>query len=294
MPRSANGNIETLRLKWLVNDWNNKLQNNDTSLSKMFSSVNINTNLVDKFIVAGGRGNHFDITIFMKDGSTKNIEHKAITETENNPEHPWNLPSIPQLINGPYNFTELSMKYCKVWYNLVMPGLKDLFSILPELPSYDDWLRGDASMGSAKTSWGKTLKEIRKGDKINAQIIDKYYKDSIKMFWKDILENHTDLLEQFKNDLLSKMQYVLAEKHLWLNCNYETKETIETSTVFLTTTPQISNISVDIDLNEDKNKSPKITLKYNLSSNPGKEFQGEARLRWGNGNGISNIRWNIS
>ena len=114
------------------------------------------------------------------------------------------------------------------------------------------------------------------------------------MFWKDILENHTDLLEQFKNDLLSKMQYVLAEKHLWLNCNYETKETIETSTVFLTTTPQISNISIDININEDNHKYPKITLNYNLSSNPNKKFQGKALLRWGNGNGIANIRWNIS
>ena len=53
-------------------------------------------------------------------------------------------------------------------------------------------------------------------------------------------------------------------------------------------------IVLSFDLNEDEDKAPKITLKYNLSSNPGKEFRGEARLRWGNGNGISNIRWNIS
>ena len=69
---------------------------------------------------------------------------------------------------------------------------------------------------------------------------------------------------------------------------------IESKKDFLTITPQISNISIDVDLNEDKNKAPKITLKYNLSSNPNKIFQGEALLRWGNGNGISNIRWNIS
>ena len=81
MPRSSNGNIETQRLKWLVNDWNNKLHNNAPLFTQMFSSVNIDTNMVDKFIVAGGSTNHFDIITLMKDGHTINIEHKAIKET---------------------------------------------------------------------------------------------------------------------------------------------------------------------------------------------------------------------
>ena len=294
MPRSSNGNIETQRLKWLVNDWNNKLQNNDPLLTQMFSSVNIDTNMVDKFIVAGGSNNHFDIIILMKDGRTINIEHKAIKETENNPEHPWSLKSIPQLINGPYNFTDLSIKFCNVWYNLVMPDLKVLFPTLPELPSYTNWLKGDASMGSVKTEFGKALKEIRNADKENAYLIDKLYKDSVKLFWKNILENNPEILEQFKQDLLTKMQHCLSQKHLWLNSHYTTSNTIETSLMFLTITPQISNLSIDINTNEDSHKYPKITLNYNLSSNPNKKFQGQALLRWGNGNGIANIRWNIS
>lgn len=295
MPRSSNGNIEKQRLNWLVNDWNIKLQNNDPALTQMFiSSVNIDTNLVDKFIVAGGSTNHFDIVILMKDGSTVNIEHKAITETENNPEHPWSLQSIPQLINGPYNFTELSIKYCNVWYNLVMRDLKLLFPTLPNLPNYDEWMKGDASMGSATTEFGKALKEIRKADKENAYLIDTLYKDSIKIFWKNILENNPDILEQFKQELLIKMQHCLSQKHLWLNAHYTTSNTIDTSIMFLTVTPQISNLSIDINTNEDNHKYPKITLNYNLSSNPNKKFQGKALLRWGNGNGIANIRWNIS
>ena len=294
MPRSENGSTESQRLKWLVNDWNNKLQNNDPLLTQMFSSVNIDTNMVDKFIVAGGSNNHFDIIILMKDGNTINIEHKAITETENNPEHPWSLSSIPQLINGPYNFTDLSIKYCNVWYNLVMPELKTLFPTLPELPSYTSWLKCDASMGSVKTEFGNALKEIRKADKENAYLIDKLYKDSIKMFWKNILENNPEILEQFKQDLLTKMQHCLSQKHLWLNAHYTTSKSIETSQMFLTVTPQISNLSIDINTNEDSHKYPKITLNYNLSSNPNKKFQGQALLRWGNGNGIANIRWNIS
>lgn len=294
MPRSNNGATEKERLNSIVNRWNNQLQSNNPRLAQIFSSVNININLVDKFTVAGGSNNHFDIIIWMKDGSTKNIEHKAIKETENNPEHPWSLNSIPQIINGTYNNFEISMLYCEIWYNTVMPYLRDYFPILPEIPPYDEWLTGDASFGKPKTEFGLILKEIREADAENARLINSLYYNSIKVLWKSILESHRTELENFKQELLTKFQECLSQKHLWLNCCYETTDSIESKKDFLTITPQISNISVDIDLNEDKNKAPKITLKYNLSSNPGKEFQGEARLRWGNGNGISNIRWNIS
>jgi len=175
-----------------------------------------------------------------------------------------------------------------------MPYLRDYFPILPEIPPYDEWLTGDESFGKPKTEFGLILKEIREADSENASLINSLYYNSIKVLWKSIVEDYPHVLENFKQELLTKFQECLSQKHLWFNCCYETTDSIESKKDFLTITPQISNISVDIDLNEDKNKAPKITLKYNLSSNPGKEFQGEARLRWGNGNGISNIRWNIS
>lgn len=302
MPRCNNSEKEKQRLNFIVNRWNNQLhvlrqgdpRGPAPRLAQKFSSVNININLVDKFTVAGGSINHFDIIIWMKDGRLINIEHKAIKETENNPEHPWSLNSIPQIINGTYNNFEISRLYCEIWYQTVMPYLRDYFPILPEIPPHHEWLSGDASMGDPKTEFGKVLKEIRKADKENAYLIDNLYHNSIKVLWKSIVEDHPHVLENFKQELLTKFQEVLSQKDLWLNCCYETSDAIESKKDFLTITPQISNISIDVDLNEDKNKAPKITLKYNLSSNPGKEFQGEARLRWGNGNGIANIRWNIS
>jgi len=289
MPRSQNGSIESQRLKWLVDDWNNKLGGSE--LAEMLSSVNYDIILIDKFLVAGGSCNHFDIIIKMKDGTTKNIEHKAIKSIINDNERPWSL--TPQLLNGPYNFTALSIEYCEFWYSKIMPGLQRLFPDLPELPDYESWLKGDATMGSVKTEFGKSLKEIRKNEK-KKKIIDKLYKKTIKVFFKHTLKNKAEILELFKKDLTTKMKDCLSQKHLWLNANYETTNTIEPSQLFLTVTPQISNISIDINLNENNNKYPKITLYYNLSSNPDKKFKGEARLRWGNGNGIANIRWNIS
>jgi len=299
MPRSSNGKIEKDRLNFIVNQWNNQLHSGDPrgpapGLAQKFSSVNININLVDKFTVAGGSNNHFDIIIWMKDGRLINIEHKAIKETENNPEHPWNLNSIPQLINGTYNNFEISRLYCLMWYYTVLPHLRDYFPILPEIPPLNEWLTGDASFGKPKTEFGLILKKIREADDENKRLINSIYYNSIKVLWKNILESHPHVLENFKQELLTKFQECLSQKDLWLNCCYETTDSIESKKDFLTITPQISNISIDVDLNEDKNKAPKITLKYNLSSNPNKIFQGEALLRWGNGNGISNIRWNIS
>ena len=244
MPRSANGTIEKQRLNWLVNDWNIKLQTHDTGLINLFATAGIDIHWVKKFIVAGSSVNHFDIVVMFKDGSTKNIEHKAIDTLQNDAEQPWSL--TPQLVNATYNFSELSIKYCNVWYNLVMPDLKLLFPTLPDLPNYNEWMKGDASMGSVTTEFGKALKEIRKADRENAVIIDKLYKDSIKIFWKNLKENCQDDLKQFEQDVLSKMQHCLAQKHLWLNAYYETKTIIETSNYFLTVTPHISNLSVNI------------------------------------------------
>lgn len=302
MPRSKNGKIEKLRLERIVNRWNYQLHTGnpgipgpDARLIQILRAVNIPYHLVDKFTVAGGSNNHFDIIIWMRDGSSQNIEHKAIYNLINNPEQPWNHPSIPQLLNAAYNTFGISILFCQIWYRTVMPRLKrDYFHNLPEIPPYHEWLKGDASMGKPKTEWGKKLKEIRKANDENKNIINSLYYNSIKNLWRCIKKNHPHVLEQFKQELITKLQECLSQKHFWLNIYYETSESIEPKKEFLTITPQISNISVEIDLNEDKNKAPKITLKYNLSSNPNKIFKGEARLRWGNCNGISNIRWNIS
>tara|TARA_B100000795_G_scaffold104953_1_gene77456 strand:+ start:1780 stop:2658 length:879 start_codon:yes stop_codon:yes gene_type:complete len=292
MSRKTNGNTEKKRLPWIVNDWNNKLYNQDTYLTNLFASTGIDILLIEKFIVAGGSKLHYDITILMKDGTTINIEHKAIKTKINDAEQPWSL--TPQLLNGTNKSFDLSIEYCKVWYYLVMPDLKLLFPILPDLPTYDEWMKCDASMGSATTDFSRSLKEIRKANKENSAIIDKLYKDSIKSFWKNIQENNPDKLKQFEQEVLLKMRNCLSQKHLWLNVYYETTSTIEPGICFLTITPRISNLSLTINTNDGNHKYPKIILNYNLSSNPNKKFQGNALLRWGNGNGIANIRWNIS
>ena len=292
MPRANNGSVENRRLAWIVDKWNSLLNPLDAIMITMLANIGIDATTVEKFIVAGGAAKHYDMTILFKDGSTKNIEHKGLTgKVENDAERPWSL--TPQLLNAPYNFSEISLGYCRAWFNC-MKVLKSYWpTILPDIPEYNNWLKKDATMGKAKSEWGIALKAIRKANKENAALIDQIYYISIKQYWKLIKKNQK-MLKKFQKDLTSSIQHVLSQKHYWLNAFYETSDAIETDNFFLSVTPQISDLSVHIHLNEDTDKLPKIELQYNLSSNPNKKFKGQALMRWGNGNGIANIRWNIS
>ena len=288
--KAQNGSTEAERLVSLVNKFNTLLSQQNPEFILMLFNVNIDVNRILIFEVAGGARRHYDIIIRFKDMTTQTLEHKGRTgKVQNDEERPWSL--TPQLLNAPYNFSEISLGYCQCWHSC-MVVLKSYWpTLLPEIPDYNDWLKKDASMGDPKSEWGIALKAIRKADKENSAIIDQIYHHSIKQYWKHIPK---EKLKKFEKDLLYSLQYVLSQKHLWLNAFYETSSTIETNKYFLTITPQISNLSVHIHLNEDTDQLPKIELQYNLTSNPTKKFKGKALLRWGNGNGIANIRWNIS
>ena len=287
--RSQNGSIEAKRLVWLVNKFNTLLLQENNEFITMLANLDIDVNSILKFEVAGGACRHYDIIIRFKDGTTQTIEHKAIKTQKNDMECPWSL--TPQLFNATYNFTTLSQEYCYLWHTSFMPILKQEYPELPDVPSYEDFLKGDANMGSAKTDFGKALKIIRDKNNENKEFISAVTKQSIRYFYQYIIENRPEIIEQLKQDCEISMQNVLQQKNFWINAYYPTTSTIETDTYFLTLTPRLYNLSVEL---EQNNNATKIKLHYNLSSNPNKRFKGKALLRWGNGNGIANIRWNIS
>ena len=96
--RSSNGKIEKCRLEWLVDTFNSYLITPNEDFIGKFKSIGIDYIDIDKFEVAGGRGKKYDIVIKLKDGSTKNIEHKAYTNiVDHDDEHPWK--NYVQLLN---------------------------------------------------------------------------------------------------------------------------------------------------------------------------------------------------
>ena len=84
----------------------------------------------------------------------------------------------------------------------------------------------------------------------------------------------------------------LNEKDFWLNAFYENNTDIEPKKLQWCVTPKLSNLKCEVCIQE--NKKPILKLSYNLSSNPTKKFNGKALLRWGNGKGIANVRWNLN
>jgi hypothetical protein len=294
--RANNGSVERRRLVHLVKYLNLTLRGEGPLQEKFRSqltNLDINVDNIEQFVAVGGSCNHYDIKIIMVDGTFETIEHKGIS-LENfkgvikKYEQPWSI--TPQLINAPYNWCPLSLRYCELWYNTYMPKIKSEYPELPTLPSYEEWCSQDASMGSAKTAFGKALKSMKANDDTSTvkRFIDQCCLDAVNEFWRNVTQ---DELAVFNNAISEKMTTYLADKDLWMNCFYKTSAEIENPIPMLTRTPNISNINAEIELRETKRSLVKLT--YNLSSNPSKLFHGQALLRWGNGNGISNIRWNI-
>jgi len=146
-------------------------------------------------------------------------------------------------------------------------------------------------MGSVKTEFGKMLKELSNEDDENKKLIQ----NAAKMLLKNLLieiNNNNIRKKIFEQLLENRMSDLLNKKNLWLNVKYETTNSIKPLSINLSITPKLSKLKVIFDNNGKK--IPKMRLHYSLSSNPNKTFIGEALLRWGNGIGIANIRWNIS
>ena len=138
--RAKNGSTEAQRLAWLVNKFNTLLSQRDQGFISTLTNVNIDVNNILRFEVAGGASRHYDIIIRFRDNTTQTIEHKAIKTRNNDSERPWSL--TPQLFNATYNFTTLSQEYCYLWHTSFMPILKQEYPELPDVPSYEDYLKG--------------------------------------------------------------------------------------------------------------------------------------------------------
>ena len=291
--RSKNGSIEKKRLNYLVNLYNKYLAEDVSKLENLFSQIDVDVSTIKSFSEAGGMSKHYDIIINYKDGSTKTIEHKGITMKKKTPvndiERPWKF--TPQVLNQTNKFSKTSI-YSNSWYTKAMPELKERWPDLPEIPTYSEWIKYDASPGRPKTDWGKALKIKRQSSKDNKKIIDDICKKYLKEFWTNI-SCDMELKECLRLDILNKFKEVMDTKNYWLNAFYKTSKDIVPELSFISITPKISNLNLEIDLGTSK-KLPKAILTYNLTSNSSKIFTGEARLRWGNEKGIANIRWNIS
>lgn len=291
--RTKNGTIEKQRLQWMTQKFNGLIKADDEILYDLLKNIDITMSDILCFQEAGGTNKHFDMVIILKSGISIAIEHKGNVKgkLKNPTDRPWAFQ--PQLFNAPYNFSKASIIYTKLWFEKYIPRVKNMFQseITNDILSYNDWVQKDATMGSCQSQWGKNLKELVKNNKNYKRKLAYLVDQSIREYW-NIISGSTVLFNILLCDIRNKLQNILKQKNIWLNAYYESSSSIEieTQNITLSKTPYMTCITAHIE--QLNNKKPRLILKYKLSSSE-KVFTGFALLRWGNGNGIANIRWNI-
>ena len=302
MNRAKNGSTAKLREMKLVEILNYSLTKNNNLIKKLANDWKIRVEDIDTFSAdgCGGMGKHHDLIMKMKDGSIKTIEHKGFCENMDDDTDviPWK--HTPQIFNGSYSFLGSSTAYSKYFYMKVLPKFKTEWPELPDIPSYDDWIKYDCgSMVGTKSEWGLKMKEIRGKCRENDKKIKDICHENVSLYWNIISQKIKSRKPEFIKMLIKdqtlifeKMTDVLNKKDYWINCQYETTKHINPKKIKFHITPKITNLKIKA-IDMKKKKQPTLVLSYNLSSNPEREFVGIALMRWRNGTGIANLGWNV-
>jgi hypothetical protein len=271
---------EDIRVKWICED---NLNNNSELGGRMkieyykkFNKVILD---VEK---KGGNNIHYDILIHHEDGTTFRCEEKGTknyTEVinDNTPPHENSV----EFYNGPAKNFNISLKYLKLWYDLVVKNtvVNQKYN-LPEPPPFEEWLIGGPyCMVNPKSEHSKTLKN-------NYRVL--YPNKSMNGWGHDNIDyriepnNSFDITDEEKSTLIKEVQEIyndiMGEKDVWL----QTTGTIDGPFSFKWFDKIEPKKIVDVELVKKKD----IEFIFKLEDNT--SFTGI--MRWGKGCGFSCFR----
>jgi len=255
--------------------------NNNTEIGKRLKkefNVLMNEEILSVEVI-GGRNKHYDLKITSTNRVYKveakgSIAYKPILEHEN----PW--VTAVQFYNGnPKPFT-LALKYSKMWYETYISSrlLKDKYNIQSDIPSYDEWLTDARRMGTASTPFVKELKDnYRKEHGPKTSML----KERID-FNQEFPISEEDLLI-LKNEIEPIYMYIMNEKEMWLQIHGDINNECYFKWTKGQSPPKIKKITI-------KTASPDIKFNCELESELFGRPSFEAHLRWGYGQGFTNLR----
>jgi hypothetical protein len=244
--------------------------------------------------ISPGRGLHTIECKFIKCSTVKLVNDKSLKV-------PW---YSTQLINDPWHKHEESERYLEYWYNNIIPKIRDTLPNLPPPPSKEVFMK-DASVGSVQSDFGMALKKFKMNNpcEYNDYFI-KWHKSALEYAFEDIMNTDGGKRGNFAKRMKKRIIEKLAEKDVFLNGFFPSSSCVSfkeddgfTAHVIKVCTESLSDIEVQFKKNNEG--IPNIILLYSVKivDNEGCvtniDHIGEARLRWGNGNGIANLRWNI-
>ncbi len=224
---------------------------------------------------AGSKKAHYDFEIQV-DNVWYTVEHKGSWKYEpiDKTQPPW-IQGV-QFYNGIADRYTLGRRYAKEWYDKYIASghLSKKYDIKAPIPAYEVWLKKDAMMcGDPKTPFGIELRSRFRGDGKSGGCFDE--RNEMR---KNFTVSDEDL-EVIKEEVLALAQKVLSQKKFWLQIqgNLEDKFYCDWHPELVLTT--ISKV-------EKEEKCSDLLLKFTCDMG----FQIKAMLRWGKGQGLSNIR----
>jgi hypothetical protein len=226
----------------------------------------------------GGRSIHYDFVVQLDDGTERTVEHKGSKDkkTIDLSLPPWT--GGVQFYNGGMEKYRLAQKHAREWYHkfIVSGVLTERYGLTSPIPSEEEWITKDAKVQSlAKTPFGKELKKVyQERDGCEKGSLKAERDEFVQGFeWSE--EDVTHLAE----DVFPLIQSSFADKDVWLQIagsvesgdfNFAWRDPIHIQ--------KMERITIE----------KKTDIEFTVECDGGLVVHGI--LRWGYGQGFSNLR----
>jgi hypothetical protein len=242
-----------------------------------------NTPQFIKSVMSGGnRSIHHDFKIEISDVASIADAYKTVEFKGSKHKKPIDTTKPPwvngvQFYNGTGSNFSVGKEYAKQFYDTMMDEIIAHFGILTPKPTFEEWSKDAFTQSKPKTPFVKELRE--KGYK------SEYLSESRKKFNK-LFTLTAEQLEILKNEVFAISTKVLESKDYWLQIHgaMEDPSDFEVSWTGKLSMPPI--VSVE----QEQSKSG-CDVNFAFTCEDGSIFH--AKLRWGYGQCITNIRLDI-
>ena len=220
----------------------------------------------DTIQIVGGRGYHYDLLI---DGIIR-VEYKG-SKSKMNIKNPW-INGV-QFLNGSGNSFSIGHAYSTAFYPH-LTNLKKIHGLIEEVPSYEEWTKDAFVQGKPSTPFVCELRnKTNKGKKCYS-----YRTDFNKSF---VLSQ--EQLDRLAEEVYTKANAVLSEKDCWL----QVSEHQGTSTIRWS-----EDIKMEPIIKTEQIRKTDSDIQCQMTCKDGRIFK--AKLRWGYGQCITNLRVDLS
>jgi hypothetical protein len=216
--------------------------------------------------IVGGRGHHYDLLI----DRIIRVEYKG-SKFKMDTKRPWS--NGVQFLNGSGNSFSLGHLYSKAFYPH-LNELKHIHGIIESVPSYEEWQKDAFIQGKPTTSFVRELREkTEKGKKCS---------EFRKKFNQSFILSPEQLI-QLSEEVYTKANKVLSEKDCWLQISEQKGNyTIRWS----------ENVEMPIIVKAEQLRKTESDIQCQFICEDGSVFK--AKLRWGYGQCITNLRLDLS